>query len=243
MGEPVDPNYQPPPPFAPPEQRLGAQAQPAWSYPPAYAAGSPQWPGEFAPGFWQPAPPVSHRRRNLVIAAVVAVLVLAATGIYVLVSGSTPRLVIPESFAGYSQEHDATSDRVQSMVQGMVSGLGNEAGHAFDSASVALYAADSDVTEKALVLALPTSALHGGAGDFAANMLAYMGTGVSSYPAGPQGGSMNCGQTSIGPVAESACAWSDASTTGMIVSVHQGGAPLSLQDLSAVTLTLRGQIH
>lgn len=242
MGEPVDPNYRPPAPFTPPAQRAGAQAEPAWSYQSAYDPVYPAWPHEFSPEPLQPPPPASHRRRNLVIVAVFAILGAAAVGTYVLVSGTTRRLPIPQSFDGYSQEHDATADQMQSSIRGMLSGLGSEFGHAFDSASVALYSADSDVTQKAVVMALPTSALHGAAGDFAGNMLDYMGNGVSTYAAGPHGGSLQCGQTSIGAVTESACAWSDATTTGMIVCVHQGGAPLTPEDLSFVALALRDKI-
>ena len=44
MGEPVDPNYHPPLPFTPPEQRTNAQSQPGYpgGYPPpVYGGGYP----------------------------------------------------------------------------------------------------------------------------------------------------------------------------------------------------------
>lgn len=259
MGEPIDPGYQPPMPFVPPEQWADAQARPAYPYPPAYPPAYPYPPGypagypdrshEFYFGPWPPvAPAPSHRRRNLIIVvAVVAVLVLAGISVYALSSGSNTksRLAIPQSFDGYMQEHDASSDRVQSVIRGSMSGLGGQATRVFDSASIVVYSSDSDISQKAIVLALPTSTVPGdvSADEFASALLQYMGSGVSDYPVGPRGGSLRCGQTSIGVVSESGCAWSDPTTTGMIVSVHQGGEPLTPQELSAVALALQDQIH
>jgi len=102
------------------------------------------------------------------------------------------------------------------------------------------------VTSKLVVLALRTSAVPGGgsADEFAGQMLAFMGSTVSSYPPGPHGGSLRCGQTSIGVVTESGCAWSDPTTTGMIVSVRQDGNPtVPPETLANVVVALQQEIE
>lgn len=246
--EPLDPNYQPPPAFAPPEQRPDAQVSPIGPYPAAYGPAYPDRPPEFYYGFPPAAQEPTRRprgRRNLVIVgALVAVLAVTGVAVYLFSGGSTTkRLPLPQSFAGYAQEHDDLADRLQSTLQGMLSGLGGVSDHVFDSASIGVYQADADVSEKAIVLALPSSAIKDGTPDqFASSMLTYMGNAVSEYPTGPHGGSLRCARTAMGAAVESGCAWSDPTTTGMIVAVHAGGAPPAPQALSTVTLALQDQI-
>lgn len=246
MGEPVDPNYQPPPPFAAPEQRDPAQPQSyyqPYSQPNYQLYSQPNYQLYYRP--WTP-PPTNNRRKRIVAVAVVAALALAGLAVYAFASASSPeRLAMPQSFGGYILEHDATSDQVKSSLTSSLSGLGGASGDVFDRASVGLYTADTDVTQKVLVLALPASAVGSGgsSADFASQLLQYMGSAVSAFPAGPRGGTVQCGETSMGALAESGCSWADDKTTGMIVSVHQGGVPLSPQELATVTIALRDKFH
>ena len=222
MTDPMDPNSAPQP-----------EAGPA-PYPYAYT-----WPPP------QPPPP-SHARRNaLIVLAVVLVLAAGGVGGYFALrgSGSSARLSLPNSFAGFSREQDATSSRVERTMRGMGAGAGGVEKRLFDAAAIAVYQEDTDVAARLIVFALPTSSVPRGQGTspsaITAGLLEYMGSGSAEQPAGPHGGSMRCCATSIGAIRETACAWSDSATTGMLVSA---GTPLSMGRLSAVGQALRDRV-
>lgn len=260
---PGQPPYQPPsspPPYQPPYEPPGSSQQPSYVPPPAFAPQpgpepAAQYPGA-GPGWQQypyaeqwPPPPQqrSHARRNALIAAgTVVVLVGAGLGAYFAFrgsGGSSHRLSLPSSFAGYSREQDATSSRVERTLRGMGNGAGGEEQRIFNASTIALYQKDSDVTTKLVVFALPTSSMPHDQGNSPAartkGLLTFMGSAASERPAGTHGGSSRCGATSIGAQSETACAWSDASTTGMLVSVGNAVPP---DELGRVELTLRDQV-
>lgn len=241
------PPYQPPPAYQPPP---GYQAPPAFGAQPGtepsaqYPAAGPGWQSPYPPQ-WPPPQP-SHARRNVLIAvAVVVVLAAAGIGSYFAFrgSGSSNRLSLPSSFAGFSQENDATATRVERAIRGFGSGAGGEEKRIFDASTIAVYQKDSDVTTRLIAFALPASKVprdQGGTpSQVTQGLLAFMGANVPERPAGSHGGSSRCGATSVGAASETACAWSDSSTTGMLVSV---GTPLSPGELGSVELALRDQV-
>lgn len=256
MTDPIDPNpapppyappsYTPPPPYAP-QSAPGAYPPPYAAQPPAGAYPPPDA-GAYPPyGYpWAPPPPPSHTRRNALIAvAAVVVLVAGGLGAYFAFrgSGSSSRLSLPASFGGFSVEKDATSSRVEGMMRGMGSGAGGAAKTLFDAATIGMYQRDADVTSKLIVFAVPTAKVPrdegGSPSDITAGLMQFAGSTVPERTPGPHGGSSRCGTTSVGAVDETACAWSDSATTGMLVSI---GTPLSSDRLSAVELALREQL-
>lgn len=245
------PEYQPPPAYQPPPYgpppAFGGQAGPEPSA--QYPAAGPDWQHPYAQQWPAPQPPQpSHTRRNVLIAvAVVVVLAAAGIGSYFAFrggSGSSNRLALPTSFAGFSQEHDATASRVERTLRGIGANAGGQEKRVFDASTIAVYQKDSDVSNRLIAFALPTSKVpHGQGGtptEITAGLLSYMGSDVPEGAAGPHGGSSRCGATSVGAASETACAWSDPSTTGMLVSV--GGSPLSPSQLGRVELALRDRV-
>jgi hypothetical protein len=237
MTDPIDPNaasgYPAPPYMPPPRTEPPGYAPP---YMPPSPEGSGAWPADPAAQSqwqpWMPAPPPAPARGRLtqIIVVVAVVVVLAAgVGIYLVFGrGSSHRsIAIPATFDGYAKLDNSQSHQIESMMRGMISGSG--AGGFFTAAAIGVYAKDSGDEPRLLVFAVPTGALPSEArqGDVTQQLLTIV-PDTSEFPAGPHGGEARCGTTSFGTVAETACAWSDTSTTGMMVSVGVGLAPSTL---------------
>jgi hypothetical protein len=250
MTEPVDPNaypeYVPPPPFAPqPPSPYGAP--PGYGPPPAYGAAFPY--GDPLPYGWPapPPPPPSHVARNVVILSLAAVLagIVIAYAMLRNEDSAPDRLAVPESFAGYVRSHDAAANQVESLVRGMASGVGGPMQQLFDAATVAMYEDESDVRSRLVVFALRSSALpadSGSADTFSRSLLAFMGPTVHEVAPGPHHGREQCGRTSVGAVAESACSWSDRATSGLVLSVSAANHPLVGTKLAQLVWSLRDEI-
>ncbi|HEV7192852.1 MAG TPA: hypothetical protein VGN35_06540 [Jatrophihabitantaceae bacterium] len=249
MGEPVDPNpqhdpYQPSAPWAPPGLRhtpAGYGPPAPYPAPPGYAA-----PLGYAapPGY--PVPPPPNTRRPLVL-IVVGLLVLVVVGVATAIalrpsSRHADRVPAPSSFGAYHRLDTAQAGQVEQSIRS----FGNSVPAArsfYDAASIATYASDG-TDQPSLILVVvraSTVAAMGATGTQATvdNLLAGSTTDSERFAPGPNGGAMNCGGAQFGATSETMCAWADAKTVGLVLSLEP---PLDHAAAAAVTLAARAVV-
>jgi hypothetical protein len=208
------------------------------AYPPGYGWGMP--PSAGPPSDPPVAPARASQPRTVLLVVGILVLAVAATAVItsLLVHDDKPQpLAVPESFDGYTLLHNAASQRVEDALHSFASSVGGPAKTVFDSGTIGVYGRSD--APNLIVFALRTDAVAARGSDASTRVDQLLGQLLpdpASFPAGRHGGSEKCGITDVGAVTESACAWSDSKTTGMIVAVNP---PLAPSRAAAVTLALR----
>jgi hypothetical protein len=175
----------------------------------------------------------TKRRTTVWIAVAAVVAVLLAVGGYFLFSGDAkPKPVaLPDSFAGYTRMTSAAARQAETAMR---TGLSRRADgsqkDAIDAAGVGVYARGSTGLPELIVLAFPTSALHesGAPYEITDEMFSYLHPVNREYPAGAHGGSVRCGPIRSEATRIVACAWSDATTTGLAYAVPPATKPADL---------------
>jgi hypothetical protein len=254
MTEPIDPNgawapaepvgYQPPPPFAPPP----ADAPSPWNAPPQDGPGGTGPPQPWLPVAGPHVPPRSRRSRlPLFLGVLLALVAAAGVLVFVAVHGSDSRsssgpqrLVLPDSFDGYTGLAGAQADQFESSMKSFAAGF---AGGALDRATIRGYTHELGEQPALMVFVFPTPSLPSTApaasGGLAASLRALLGRSVRDYPAGPHGGELLCGGFRIGAMSEPMCVWSDRAVTGVMVSIEH----VPPHRLSEVADDLRDLVH
>jgi hypothetical protein len=165
-------------------------------------------------------------------------------GLYFVFSGdSKPKPVaLPDSFAGYTR---MTSPAAHQTETAMRTGLSRRADSsqkdAIEAAGVGVYARGSTGLPELIVLAFRTGALHepGAPYEITDEMFSYLHPVNREYPAGAHGGSVRCGPIRSDATRFVACAWSDATTTGLAYAVPEATKPA---DLANTVNELRAEV-
>jgi hypothetical protein len=205
MTEPIDPN--------PPDLYL----QPGYPVP---------WPVEPAQPQWQAAPPAQRRARPSRSTILICCLVLAAVGVGVYYLVHKPYrpdpLPIPIAFDAYTQIESADTDRLESMVRSTPGGA---------SATVGFYSRNSGDIPRLIVFVFPAEVFPDGVDQAADTIRSDIGAGAAQltpYPAGPRGGNSRCGPLDFASTPAQMCAWADATSAGVMVSVVTPMTPARL---------------
>jgi hypothetical protein len=150
---------------------------------------------------------------------------------------------LPDSFAGYSQLHNAAADQVENSMRSLGQNMGGgAAARMFDAATIGVYGHNSGDVPVLITLAVPTSAAGGGTSpdEITRQILSGATQDDQEFPAGGHGGSTRCGLAQFGTVSETMCAWSDDAQSGVLVSVRES---LSPADLAALTQKFRDAVE
>lgn len=208
-----------------------------------YPAAAPAWPGG-TQQVWSPEPPAPRRRnrRRMIAAIAGGLVVLAVVGAIVggLVAGSgnakpAVHVSLPAAFSGYTQLHNAMSDRVENAIRDFAKNAG--IGGAFDAdATIGSYSHNTGDQPVLVTLVLPISAAGGTSGESPEHVVAemMMGTGADTqhFAPGRHGGSAECGQATFGVAKETLCAWADTRLAGVIYSINEGKTPAAMATLT-----------
>jgi hypothetical protein len=160
-----------------------------------------------------------------VLIVALAALVVVGGGIGALVayssSSNSNKLPMPASFDGYYKV--GQSSQVEAGMRQMLAGFGGNG--ALGSATFGLYSHNSGDQPELIAFAVPTHDIPASARSNFGSQLQVLGASMQEYPAGPHGGTSDCGELSLGAIDEVICAWSDASTSGALVSVIEPVTP------------------
>jgi hypothetical protein len=226
MTEPVDPNGLPTYEGQPYGPQPAAQQTPPL----------PTFPARQAP----------HRRRNVLITVLAALVAIASTiGGYLVFTVGDPaanRLAIPDSFDGYTRLTTGNAGRLEASMRSMIGGLASSLNGAVNSSAIGVYARNSGDTPRLIALVLPSAAVSGSsssAGSLVDQLRALTGPSGRTFPPGPHGGESACGTLTFGTVDETMCAWSDSVTAGVMVSVL---VPMTPRRLSGIENDFRAQV-
>jgi hypothetical protein len=216
MTEPIDPN------------------PPDWYLRPGYPA---SWPDEQTQPQWPGAPPVQARARPSRSTILICCLVLAAVGVgvyYLVHKPYRPEpLPIPIAFDAYTRIASPDTDRLESMVRSTPGGA---------SATVGFYSRNSGDIPRLIVFVFPAEVFPDGVDQAADTIGSEIGAGtaqLTTYPAGPRGGSSRCGPVDLASVPAQMCAWADATSAGVLVSIV---TPMTPQQLSRIEQDFRSRL-
>lgn len=238
-----------------------SQVLPDWSPPAGYVAPGMAGPGhlagspELAPAAGQlgelgqaadvtvqgtgPSPARSRRRTVIVIAAAAVVLIGGGIGLGVALSGGSSGPPFPGMLLGLSRDTSPDAQQVAGQAGselGLFQGL-------FVHPGVALYGTGTD--DGLLILAGQWSdaakALLGSSKPQAINGLESQGvTDATLFPAGPRGGSLACGDKTIGGQSGIICVWADRNGFGATLYF---GTASNLSDAAGKTIQVRSAVE
>ncbi len=208
-------NYEPPPAFAPPQDRAGP-------LPGAPAPAAPAGPGNQAPSL----------ATTLVAAAAVtgaAVLVIALVLIFSTSGGHQQdrRVTLPSSAGKFQLVRSIGSSEIETMLGNQLGSLGPLT-HALGTAQVGVYGEGPSALPTIVFLGFnrsDSSAVDSMLRNASPKQLAYdllSGAGASrpeTFDPGPFGGSLRCAQATKGGTAYTPCVWVDHSTLAMVLQV------------------------
>ena len=252
-GEP--PQYGQPPYGQPPYGQPGQYGQAPYGQAPygqapygqAPYGQPPSYPGQYGPPYPSESylvPPPKSRTKLWIVLGVVAALVVAgaSAGVISNSSSSTHHVSAPDSIGSYTRLHSTEAQSVEKHMRD----VGSASGSAFISiATVASYGSGTGDVPNLIAVINSTKDLPDHASHSAQEIVDTMFIGLAGpnqaeqEDAGSHGGVVECTPATFGVAQETLCAWSDSSTTGILVAVNPALATTALAQLVAM---LRDQI-
>lgn len=223
--------YQPPPPFAAPEQRHAPLDPAALTWQAGATDAAPGWPAAGGP---QPATPPTPWR--LIAAAALLVAAVTVWGLVTLMraSGSSPaaqlkRISLPASVADLQLVRSVSGPTVRALLEQQLGPLG-PIEDAMDTAQVGIYRVGSDGPTTVVFLGFNAAdstridALLGSqdADGVIDQVMSGAGAGAGAaahFDPGPLGGALRCAQASKNGQPYTPCVWADRSTLGMVLQI------------------------
>ena len=207
----------------------------------------PSYPGQYGPPYPSESylvPPPKSRTKLWIVLGVVAALVVAgaSAGVISNSSSSTHHVSAPDSIGSYTRLHSTEAQSVEKHMRD----VGSASGSAFISiATVASYGSGTGDVPNLIAVINSTKDLPDHASHSAQEIVDTMFIGLAGpnqaeqEDAGSHGGVVECTPATFGVAQETLCAWSDSSTTGILVAVNPALATTALAQLVAM---LRDQI-
>jgi hypothetical protein len=183
------------------------------------------------------------RGRRARITVISCIFAAAAIILTVLVVGGSPSkkpagpIVVPASIGDFQQITDATADRVKEAMQSQAQSFG--LAQAFLShTSLGVYGSGGSDQPNLILVVGRTDSVPGlqstNASDAVDALLAGAVDQPTTYPSGSHGGSLKCGPAALAASLETACAWYDDSTIGLLLSISPAQAPSALAVMANV---------